>query len=126
MLSDINDAGQIVGQYGFVPVKTDIGFLLSGGSYTPIDPPGSTGTSAAAGINDAGQIVVGNFLLSGGSYTALPDVPGTGSPPGTGGSPPLATGINDAGQIVELGLVVAAGPASCSAAGSQPPWMCRV
>jgi probable HAF family extracellular repeat protein len=97
---DINDAGQIVGQYGFVPVKTDIGFLLSGGSYSPIDPPGSTGSSAATGINNGGQIVVSNFLLSGGSYTALPEVPGTGSPPGTGGSPPLARGINDAGQIV--------------------------
>jgi uncharacterized membrane protein len=101
---DINAAGQIVGQYGIVPPGRDIGFLLSGGSYTPIDPPGSTGTSAATGINDAGKIVgfyfgSGNFgegtnhgyLLSGGSYTTI-DVPGAAET--------FAFGINDAGEIV--------------------------
>ncbi len=88
-----------MGQYGFVPVKGDIGFLLSGGSYTPIDPPGSTSSSAATGINDAGQIVgyyfAGfsnhGFLMSGGSYTTI-DVPGA--------TETLAAGINDADQIV--------------------------
>ncbi len=90
----INDAGQIVGSYGRQ------GFLLSGGSYTTLDVPGSSGTSAT-GINDAGQIVgyydvdgaynSHGFLLSGGSYTTL-DVPGSNIT--------YAEGINDAGQIV--------------------------
>jgi putative ABC transport system substrate-binding protein len=95
----INDVGQIVGQYGFVLPKGDIGFLLSGGSYTPIDPPSSTGASSATGINNGGQIVGffsdssanHGFLLSGGSYITL-DVPGSAST--------VAHEINDADQIV--------------------------
>src|SRR5262245_2373743 len=46
----INDSGQIVG-------GARNGFLLDQGSYTTIDPPGSTGGSIASGINDSGQIV---------------------------------------------------------------------
>src|SRR5215510_5756541 len=95
----INSAGQIVGQYGFV-FGRDIGYLMSGGNYTPIDPPSaSVGPSGATGINSSG-LIVGSFfagrtnhgyLLSGGSYTTL-DVPGADET--------LASGINDAGLIV--------------------------
>jgi uncharacterized membrane protein len=69
------------------------GFVLSGGTYTSIDPPGSFAT-IATGINDAGEIVgeycttspacqfdnLQGFLLSKGSYTAftIPGAVGTG------------------------------------------------
>ena len=78
------------------------GFLYSGGStYTTIDDPSGIGTTIAAGINDAGQIVGGytdssgvkhGFLYSGGTYTTLDD------PLGTKGT--AAVGINDVGQVV--------------------------
>ena len=93
----INDAGQIVGEFGL-----EHGFLKSGSSFTQIDFPGAAGT-AAYGINDAGQIVGefydihGNehgFLKSGSSFTQI-DVPGVIN--GT-----KAYGINDAGQIVGI------------------------
>ena len=79
--------------------ETIHGFLLSNGSYTTLDVPSSTLTTAH-GINTSGQIVGQYFdagddghgyLLSDGSYTTL-DVPGSIS---TG-----AHGINDSGQIV--------------------------
>ena len=44
-------------------------FLLNGGSFTPIDVPGSSGTNAF-GINNAGQIV--------GSFTDVITVRGLG------------------------------------------------
>ena len=78
------------------------GFLLDiDGSYTTIDPPGSTYTDAN-GINDASQIVgeygdFGTITFRGflrdvdGSYTIF-DVPGARDT--------KAYGINDAGQIV--------------------------
>jgi probable HAF family extracellular repeat protein len=75
----INNAGQIVGGYATDERGPTHGFLLSGGSYTTIDVPGSvngpfTGTTIAA-INNAGQMLVnsslGSFLLSGGTYTPL-------------------------------------------------------
>ena len=73
-------------------------FLLSGGIFTTLDPPGST-FAYASEINAAGQIV-GRFdtggtnfgyLLSEGVYTTL-------SAPGSTSS--AALGINDLGQIV--------------------------
>src|SRR5262249_44973624 len=79
---------------------TEHGFLLSRGSSTTLDPPGSFFGTYAAGINDLGQIVGSyadaadvphGFLLSGGSYTT-PDVPR--------GAPTHAPGVNDTGQIV--------------------------
>src|SRR6266545_3274488 len=50
----INTSGQIVGAYG--DGGGQHGFLLSGGSYTTLDVPGSTAT-AATGINASDQIV---------------------------------------------------------------------
>jgi probable HAF family extracellular repeat protein len=72
-----------------------LGYLLSGGSFTTLQVPGSV-TTLAAGINDLGQIVgeydnKHAFLLSDGTYTTF-DVPGASST--------QAFGINDAGQIV--------------------------
>lgn len=86
---EINDLGQIVGDYRIPPNSVDHGYLLNGGIYLLLD------VSSADGINNSGQIVgqIGShgFLLSGGSYTTF-DVPGS---PFT---QPL--GINDAGHIV--------------------------
>jgi probable HAF family extracellular repeat protein len=94
----INDAGQIVGDFGIIAGGTH-GFLDTGGSFTQIDVPGA-GVTEAHGINDAGQIVgrfsgpgEQGFLTNnaGGSFTQI-DVPGAFFT--------VAYGINDAGQIV--------------------------
>ena len=77
--TSINDAGQIVGYFGFTH-----GFLDTGGNFIQIDVPGASST-AAFGINDAGQIVgifqeiifaSHSFLDTGGSFTQI-DMPGT-------------------------------------------------
>lgn len=98
LAGDINDARQIVGRYtdsaGIVH-----GFLLSNGSYSSFDVPGSTGFTRALGINSKGQIVgdyiIKNvehgFLLSEGTFITV-------DPPGSHGT--LAEGINTAGDIV--------------------------
>jgi probable HAF family extracellular repeat protein len=65
-------------------------------TFTTIDAPGATSTTAY-GINNAGQIVgIGNggFLDTHGVFTPLPNIPGITN------SSPAALGINDAGQIV--------------------------
>jgi uncharacterized membrane protein len=77
--------------------------LLSAGSFSTVDFPGSTST-LALGINDSGQLVgrflanpssngvAGHgFLLSGGSFTTI-DFPGS--------TLTLAFGINDSGDVV--------------------------
>jgi probable HAF family extracellular repeat protein len=88
----INNAGQIVGYYYNTYPGAEHGFLLSDGSYTQLDHPGSIFTYLGA-INNSGQILGGSslgfFLLSGGTYTAL-DLLNFGLP----------AGLNDAGQIV--------------------------
>jgi uncharacterized membrane protein len=94
----INNAGQIVGYFddGNVGGAPEHGYLFdTDGSYTTIDPPGSSDTWVY-GINNAGQIVgtaigVGAFLYSGGSFTTI-------AVPGALGTAAFA--INDAGQIV--------------------------
>jgi probable HAF family extracellular repeat protein len=91
--NDINDAGQIVGDYA-----GGHGFLYSHGKFATIDVPGAQFT-VALGINNAGQIVGyyrddttnHGFLYSSGKFTTI-DVPGADL---TG-----AAGINDAGDIV--------------------------
>src|SRR5207247_818208 len=59
---DINNRGQIVGDYTDVN-GTSHGFLLDKATFTTIDPPGSVFTQAI-GINAAGRIV-GDFELPG-------------------------------------------------------------
>ena len=51
----INDSGQIVGQYS-APGISNLGFLLSGNSFTLFQIPGALST-VPLGINDSGQIV---------------------------------------------------------------------
>ena len=100
----INDAGLIVGMYWSDPASGFGGFLYNGTTYTDIvDPSAWPSSTAATGINNAGQIVgyyygkgfdpgTHGFLYSGGTYTELNDplaVKGT-----------FAQGINALGQIV--------------------------
>ena len=63
----INASGQIVG--GFADSQGTHGFLLSGGSFTTINPPGGStpAFTFASGINDGGQIV-GDLTANGPGY----------------------------------------------------------
>lgn len=83
--TDINDSGQVVGEYQYgTSFKQRYGYLLSGGVFTSIIFPGSTFTRAV-GINRFGDIVgdhqeAGNdngngndygYLLRGGVFTQI-------------------------------------------------------
>src|SRR5258708_2479162 len=99
---DINDLGQIVGEYTFSTLDRRQGFLLNDGIFTSITFPGASFTRAI-GINRAGDIVgdyvlVGSgssnehgYLLRGGVFTSI-------SFPGADAT--LAQGINANGDIV--------------------------
>ena len=99
----INNAGQIAGQYGIDGNYLPVGYLNSGGTFTDIIDPLSSGPPqiVAIGINNETQVVgyytVGadqfGFLYSGGTYVTLDD-------PAAGGIVTQANGINDLGQIV--------------------------
>jgi hypothetical protein len=87
-------SGQIVGPY--YDGSTYHGFLDNGGTYTTIDPPGSTGSTAYV-INTSGQIAgyyvdgsgfTHGFLDNGGTYTTI-------DPPGSTST--IVDGINDSG-----------------------------
>jgi len=54
-VTGINDTGQIVGNYSNAGGLH--GFLLSGGTYIPIDDPFATNDTFAYGVNGPGQIV---------------------------------------------------------------------
>src|SRR5262245_52890215 len=98
----INDAGQIVGNPGF---------LYSGGTYSDVAVPASgyNYPTNAFGINNSGQIVGSyntslpfwtyGFLLSGGTYTQL-SYPGNSGGGQYGNNTTIASDINDSGQIV--------------------------
>jgi probable HAF family extracellular repeat protein/ELWxxDGT repeat protein len=95
----INNAGQIVGWYQDSSGNNH-GFLYTGGTYTALDCPLATNTTAQA-INDQGEIVGSytgqdhvshSFLYSNGSYTTL------GGPLGAVSF--TVTGINDLDEIV--------------------------
>jgi uncharacterized membrane protein len=107
---DINSKGEIVGRFYdgtscdvlntcFLADGHNHGFLLRGGEFTTIDPPGSTLT-AAVGINSGGDIVgtyrtadgtFHGFLLTGGEFSSI-DFPGA--------IRTSAWRINAAGEIV--------------------------
>jgi uncharacterized membrane protein len=97
----INDLGQIVGSYIDAKFTTN-GFLLSGGTYTTYDYPGSNQFSSTVlnGVNDLGQAVgystvlpnTYTFELQNGVYTLLPPLKGM--------KPAYPYGINSFGQIV--------------------------
>jgi len=94
--TDINDAGQIVGDIYGSTTGTH-GFLYSGGTFSAIDVPGAQNTSVSD-INNAGQIVgtfqdrTGNhgFLYSSGTFSSF-DFPCF--------TDTTVQGMNDAGQI---------------------------
>ncbi|MDO9310867.1 MAG: PEP-CTERM sorting domain-containing protein [Nitrosomonas sp.] len=96
----INDSGQVAGTYNDSAGHPH-GFLESAGSFTTLNPPGSTSTYAT-GINASGQIVgwysdgvAGHghvyYVYSGGSYATID------GPQGSYGR--TAAVINDSGQI---------------------------
>jgi Lipase (class 3) len=97
---NINDAGQIVGDY-FDSSGTRHAFLLSGGIYTTIRA--ESAESVVSDINASGQIigeylVPGNnyydaFLYSGGTYTTI-------NVPASLGAYTSPSAINASGQIV--------------------------
>jgi uncharacterized membrane protein len=98
-VTDINDAGQMVGTYQVG--LTEYGFIYDGTSYTTITVDGASETNAHS-INNAGQIVGtykdtnGNtfsFIYDGTDYTTIA-VPGA--------EETFAFGINNNGQIVGL------------------------
>jgi uncharacterized membrane protein len=97
--SDINDAGQIIGNDETAQgVGSD--FLYSGGTFTSFAPAGGTET-APYGINDSGQIV--GYATVGGKSFSFVDTNGTFktiSVPGTLVLSTAASGINDQGDIV--------------------------
>lgn len=84
LITDINDVGQIVGEYTFSTLGNRQGFLLSNGIFTSITYPSATFTRAVA-INRYGDIVgdhqkTGNnnsggndygYLLRGGVFTLI-------------------------------------------------------
>jgi uncharacterized membrane protein len=102
--TDINDSGQVVGEYTFSGLGDRQGFLLSNGVFTSITYPDATWTRAVA-INRYGDIVgdhkeAGNnsgngndygYLLHGGVFTSIvfPNSDST-----------VSTGINANGDIV--------------------------
>jgi uncharacterized membrane protein len=102
--TDINDSGQIVGEYTVSGLGDRQGYLLSNGVFTSISYPGATFTRAVA-INANGDIVgdhnqsgnnsgSGNdygYLLRGGVFTSIvfPNSDST-----------VPTGINAKGDIV--------------------------
>src|SRR5260370_116591 len=105
----ISDSSLVVGAFVDPPSLTDMlvsvsgashGFLLSGGTFTKLEPQGAIG-SGASGINSTRQIVgwfsdsVGThgFLLAHGTFATI-DAPGA-----TAGNT-NAYGINATGQIV--------------------------
>ena len=103
----INSFGRIVGPYNLNSLEGNHafegvhGFLYNGGTFSPIDFPGSNVSNTTPyKINDSGTIVgvyrimggPGNgFLLSGGTYTTINFPGGVGT---------HLNGINNAGDIV--------------------------
>jgi uncharacterized membrane protein len=92
----INDAGEIVGTYGFGIL--DHGFLYAGGTFLGIDVPGAVETWAHD-INSKGQIV-GWYLDTSGSHGFLEKNGAFSTIDYPGSLKTLAYGINDNGAIV--------------------------
>lgn len=97
-VSDVNNAGEIVG--AFTEAGNTYGFVLANGVLTTIDVPGSLMTLSARGINDRGQIVgaysdalgtLHGYLLNKGEFTTI-DYPGSQAT--------VVDRINNIGQMV--------------------------
>ncbi|CAD5375059.1 putative PEP-CTERM sorting domain-containing protein [Rubrivivax sp. A210] len=100
LVTGINDAGQLVGQYRRANTTNYLGFVKSGATFTLLDAAQAQPNTAANGINNAGQVVgfVGGggtasrgFTFENGTYGFF-DAPGAVWTQGFG--------INNQGQIV--------------------------
>jgi hypothetical protein len=106
-IAAMSASGEIVGHYGNFNAGAQHGFLYSHGTYTTIDPPGSTSTSLQA-INASGEITglyfdasgEHGFIESHGTYTTI-------DPPGSTST--TADAINALGQIVGSYVAVIGG-----------------
>ncbi len=128
----INNSGQIAGSYNDSN-NMQHGYLLSGGSFTTIDYPG-TGPSSTGyfggtwvqGINDSGVMVGGHgpttlgiaygFVYSGGTFSSINF---SGAPGGSLSAD--AIGINNAGEIVGQ-YEAASAPSTFCTSCSFPTW----
>jgi uncharacterized membrane protein len=98
---DINDRGQVAGEYQDA-AGTFHGYVWESGRFRTIDLPGQT-MASASGINNRGQLTgstgrpetADGFVLDRGRVASF-DAPG--------GQITLPTGINDHGQVVGLSL----------------------
>jgi probable HAF family extracellular repeat protein len=96
--NDINDNGQIVGQ--FIDPSGTHGFVFEEDSFCLLDYPGATSTNIL-GINNLGQMVgmfttltaTAGFLYDRGTFSPALSFPGAGNLT-------IANGINDRGHIV--------------------------
>jgi uncharacterized membrane protein len=98
---DINDQGQIIGNYGD-PAGNTHGFLLSAGKFTAIDFPGAFSLTFPTGITANGEIV-GTYDDSNGTthgFTLIASKFCTVDFPVTFGT--FAFRANEAGQIVGM------------------------
>lgn len=100
VLGDINNGGQMTGQFGPADFSVRHGFFTTGAVVTAFDVPGASKT-LSFGINDNG-LIVGNYFdagnvrhgflrNTGGLFTSI-DIPGAAAV--------FAYGINNGGQIV--------------------------
>jgi probable HAF family extracellular repeat protein len=96
---DINDTGQIVGDYESFQAVFTTGFMYQNGTFTTINFPGANYT-VATGINNAGEVVgyyadgftkVHGFTYDNGTFTTIDSPNGLGT---------WISGINSKGQIV--------------------------
>ena len=106
-VNGINNSGEIAGFYSPERSTPRYGFIDNGGTYSQINVP--PGTSTTANINDNGVVVGGSYLhtISGVTpvYTGFIDDNGTITylnAPGTLNSNgyTVANGINDSGEVV--------------------------
>lgn len=104
----INDAGMVVGAYGY-PGYYGAGFSWQNGTSTILTAPAFGGSNGTA-VNNAGQIV-GSFPPGDGSFRAYRITSGARLELGTlGGSHSQATAINSSGQVVGWSEVMLGDP----------------
>lgn len=102
-VNGINDAGTVVGTY-VNSSGVQHGFMLQGSTLTNLDPPGTSSTDTAWGINNAGVITVYG-IDSSGTYLSFTTADGGHTytpfnPPGQGSTGTAIHQINNNGDIV--------------------------
>ncbi|MGU3363108.1 Ig-like domain-containing protein [Methylobacterium sp. M6A4_1b] len=116
-ITDVNEAGQIVGGY-YDSANKYHGFVDNNGVFTTIDPAGSSATYVTS-INSSGQIAgyytnnTGShgFAYIDGAFTSVDPISSTTT---------VVTGISDSGEIVGYYYPTASG-SSIFTASSSPP-----